>query len=852
MPKQLLIDGHSLLFRAFHAMPPLTAQDGTPTGAVYGFFSMLLKVMEEQRPDRVVVAFDAPSATFRHDLYEAYKANRSESPQDFRAQVPLVQELLAALGIPVLAVRGFEADDVLGTLARMGSERRYETVIVSGDRDLLQLVDAQITVLLTTRNGITGLEIMTPAAVRSKLGVDPVQVPDLKGLEGDSSDNIPGVAGIGKKSALRLLEMFGSVENMLTRLHEIDNPRWQRALTGQEAAARRYRDLAVIVRTVPIEWPEMEEPLRVTATPQAEQMLDRLALQGVRRRLGGATASPPAEDPHPASLLTPAPRSLAAYSAIAADEAVLPMDRPLVLWADGQSVWIADPEAGWTAEWTGRPLPEAAYWGWGIKDVYRRLATAGQPWPHFVEDGKLQAYLLNSERARYDLPAVAAESGWAPFSAPAEMVHGVAELVGEQRQALLARSLDTVYREVEMPLARVLAKMEAHGVRVASDRLTELGTELTSLMAEEEREIFELAGEKFNINSPQQLAEVLFGRLGLPTMKKTKTGYSTDADTLYALAPLHPVVEKVLGYRQVVKIKGTYVDGLLPLIGPDGRVHTTFHQTVTGTGRLSSSDPNLQNIPVREALGRRLRGVFLPGAGRILLAADYSQIELRLLAHLSGDENLIQAFWDGEDIHARTAAEIFGLPRDAVDAVWRGRAKAVNFGIIYGISDFGLARDTGVSRREAKDYIERYFARYPRLKEYFDGVLADARRDGEVRTILGRRRPLADIRASNRMRRQYAERMAINTVIQGSAADLIKVAMVRIDRHMDDGHWESAMILQVHDELIWEAVPAEMLRLKELAVREMVRALPLKVPLVVEVKAGEAWNALEPYREQEG
>jgi DNA polymerase-1 len=394
--------------------------------------------------------------------------------------------------------------------------------------------------------------------------------------------------------------------------------------------------------------------------------------------------------------------------------------------------------------------------------------------------------------------------------------------------------------------------MEAVGVVVDRGRLEELGRELTQSITETEQEIFALAGDSFNINSPSQLGEILFGRLGLPAAKRTKTGYSTDAETLEALRPLHPIVDLILHYRQLVKIQGTYVEGLLPLIGSDGRIHTTFHQTVAATGRLSSSDPNLQNIPVRMALGRRVRGVFVPSPGRTLVAADYSQIELRVLAHLAGDHNLIQAFVDGEDIHRRTASEIFNIPLDAVDSTWRSRAKAVNFGIIYGISDFGLARDTGVGRAEARDYIDRYYRRYPALQEYFESVVEGARADGYVSTILGRRRPLPDINAKNRMRRQYAERMAMNTAIQGSAADLIKVAMIRIDGAMAERRMESSMILQVHDELIWDAPPREVADLAELARAHMIEAITLSVPLVVEFKRGDNWESMAPWEMNRG
>lgn len=850
MPNQLLIDGHSLLFRAFHALPPLKTKDGVPSGALHGFANMLLRVVEDQKPDRVIVVFDAPHATFRHDQFTEYKANRQEAPDEFRSQVPLVQEFLSYVGIPVMAVPGFEADDVLGTLAKMGQERGYSTRIVTGDRDLLQLVEAGIEVLLTARIGISELEIMDREAVLKKMGVAPHQVPDLKGLMGDASDNIPGVAGIGQKSALKLIERYGNIDTLIEQLETLDNPRWKKALMGHEDEARRYRDLATIMTAVPIEWPEAIEPFKVSANEALLAFLDKMELNALKRRFtakNGPVVKSLSEQRLQGSKEIP--------RALAVDRISLDPGRPYVMLLQDHKLWVYDIQANQMAGWPkDEILPKnGIYWGWGIKEIYRLFLQGGQSlaeMPRFVEDGKLQAHLINAERAHNEWPVIAQERGFRSVNTVEEASGVLAQMIQEQAAEVTELGLDRVYREVELPLSRVLAQMEATGIMVDRGQLEQLGRELKESIAQLEEEIFSQAGESFNINSPQQLGEILFVRIGLPTLKKTKTGFSTDAETLEALAPLHPIVEKVLLYRQLVKIRGTYVEGLLPLISDDGRLRTTFHQTVTGTGRLSSSDPNLQNIPVRLPLGRRVRSVFVPSPGRVFLAADYSQIELRMLAHLSGDQNLIRAFQDGEDIHRRTAAEIFGIPMDSVDGVWRSRAKAVNFGIVYGISDYGLARDTGVSRSDAKDYIERYFARYPRLKEYFGDVVAQARDNGYVSTILGRRRPLPDIRASNRARRQYAERMAMNTVIQGSAADLIKMAMIRIQNILQGEGWLSNMILQVHDELLWDTVPEEEKPLAELAEKEMSRALELSVPLVVEFKRGFTWEAMTPVKQE--
>lgn len=845
MPTQLLIDGHSLLFRAYHALPPLTTRAGLPTGAIHGFSSMLLRVVDEESPDRLVVVFDAPQATFRHLQFEAYKAQREETPDDLRQQMPYLQDLLAKLGVPVLSVGGYEADDTLGTLAAMGAERGFHSLIVTGDRDLLQLAGPAVTILLTSRSGISDLDRMDRDAVKVKMGVWPEQVPDLKGLMGDGSDNIPGVAGIGPKSAITLLDQYQTVDNIFLHLDDLTSSRWQKALRGHEEEAKRYRDLATIVTEVPIEWPCVEEPFHWQVDSALVELLNELELNAVKRRLkvSGELSSPTTHYDNPSTSL---------FEIIPMSEEQFDWHNApyLGVYSDGNFVWVYHPgshgvlKRGLDLAWPA----DVRLAGWGVKELYRQAFEQGRACPTFVADIKLEAYLLNSERRDFQLHSLLDDLNLAhPKPDTGESAAAVCQLTMRQQAELEQQMMGELYSEVELPLARVLAKMEAKGVSVNRERLQALGRELSESITQVEQHIFNLGGERFNVNSPSQLGEVLFGRLGLPAAKRTKTGYSTDAETLESLRPLHPIVEQILLYRQLVKIQGTYVEGLLPLICPDDRIHTTFHQTVAATGRLSSSDPNLQNIPVRLPLGRRVRGVFVPSSGRTFLAADYSQVELRVLAHLAGDENLLQAFRDGEDIHRRTASEIFNIPLNEVDATWRSRAKAVNFGIIYGISDFGLARDTGVGRSEAHDYIERYFQRYPALRRYFDGVVEEARDQGFVSTILGRRRPLPDIRAHNRVRRQYAERMAMNTVIQGSAADLIKVAMLRIDAAMAEAGLASDMILQVHDELIWDAVPDELEQLAQLATKHMSSAMTLTVPLVVEFKRGETWESVAPW-----
>lgn len=841
MPKQLLLDGHSLLFRAYHALPALTNQKGLPTGAIHGFFSMVLRVVEERSPDRVIVVFDTPEVTFRHQQMETYKGNRAAAPDDFRQQVPFVQDLLRALGVPVLMNPGFEADDVLGTLAKRGEERGYQTEIVTGDRDLLQLVNSHIVVLLTTRAGISDMQLMDPEAVVQKMGVKPEQVPDLKALMGDASDNIPGIKGIGGKTACSLIATFEHIENLFAQLDTVEKPRWKNLLFGHEEEAALYKNLATIHIDVPVLWPDVDEPWKLLVSEEARQLIRDLELHAIQKRIFGKNQDANdtiREEKH----LQQIPPVIEHHE--------LPRD-----WDTTQvyGVGFDGPDGYWIYDAITNSLyrhvmalpPEISFFGWGIKALYRGLLREKSALPRFTEDGRIQAYLLNPEQSRYEIGLLAEKHGYQSPQTVSQEAVLTTLLIAQQAVDIEAKHLTRLYQEVELPLARVLALIENRGMVVDESQLEALGKELDTAIAAIQQEIYQSVGHEFNINSPQQLAEVLFDELNLPVLKKTKTGKSTDAETLETLAPLHPVADKILQYRQYMKLKGTYVDGLAPLIDENGRIHTTLHQTVTATGRLSSSDPNLQNIPVRLPMGRRIREVFLASPGQVLLAADYSQIELRLLAHLSEDENLIQAFRDEEDIHQRTASEIFGIPMDQVNAIWRSRAKAVNFGIVYGISDFGLARDTGVTRQEAKQYIARYFERYPRLKEYFEHIMAQARQDGYVTTMLGRRRSLPDIIASNRARRQYAERTAVNTVIQGSAADLIKVAMVAIEQEIQSARLGSQMVLQVHDELIWDVVPQELDEVVAIARSNMITAMDLNVPLIVEFKKGPTWNSMQ-------
>lgn len=836
----LIVDGHSLLYRAYHALPPLTRPDGTPTGAVYGFTTMLLKAIDDIKPQGVVVAFDTPAPTFRHLAYEQYKAQREPSPDDFRVQVPLTKSLLEKLGIPHVVRDGFEADDVLGSLARRASADGHRALILTGDRDLLQLVGQGVEVLLTTKRGLSEVERLSePQHVMQKLGVRPEQVPDLKGLMGDASDNIPGVAGIGEKSAVQLLSRYQSVEGIFESLENIQESRWKKALAGQYDVAVHSRDLATIDVTLDIEGPPLgDAPFRIDQNDALRDSLKALGFDSLARRLFGAQTE--------------------AVAAVQEEPPVLQAVKTLTEWPQHAEILAVRPEArGYmlageniSGYWDKAPCPppHQRLVGFSVKPWILNWPESSRPQ---VLDAEIALYLLDPSRSQYSIGMLMQMAGGDP-SAGDDDLHTMAAVWPAVERLLESRGQHALFLNVEMPLVSVLARMEAHGLSVDRAQLTTLGAELDQSILRLQEEIYAASDGPFNINSPQQLGEVLFDRLGLPASKKTKTGYSTDADTLEQLAPLHPVVEKVLAYRQLAKLKGTYVDGLMPLIGEDGRVHTHFNQTVTATGRLSSSDPNLQNIPVRLPMGRRVRRVFLPTEGRLFLAADYSQIELRILAHLSQDPTLLDAFRTGEDIHRRTAAEMFGLHPEEVTEELRSRAKAINFGIIYGISDFGLANNTGVSRHEAGEYIDRYFARYPGIRGFLDGAVEEARTHGYVTTMLGRRRYLPEIHAKNHARRQYAERTAMNTVIQGSAADLIKVAMVRVQTLQVQQRMESVLVLQVHDELIWDMVPEEEEALTRLAVDTMSQAMELTVPLVVDLKRGDNWENLKRIAGPEG
>ncbi|MGB3933238.1 MAG: DNA polymerase I, partial [bacterium] len=819
--KLILIDGNSLVHRAFHAIPPLTTGTGQHTNAVYGFTTMFLRLLEDERPDYLAVAFDKGKVTFRHGEFEDYKANRTETPDELRSQFPLVKELLEAYRVPIFEQEGYEADDLLGTLARKAEAEGFSVLIVSGDRDVLQLVSPRVTVLFT-RRGISELEVMDAGAVEEYLGVPPEQVADYKGLVGDQSDNIPGVPGIGPKTATKLLKEFENLEEILSDLEGVRQKGVRSKLEEYCEQARLSKRLATIVCDIPldVDWEELQrkEPDWDAVTSLFRELEFRSLLQRVAPDLPVQVETGYQVVASPSQLEALAARSREegklAFTLIGSGED--PRQREILgcalalpgreLYYLPRSLWqevkadlaVAKVMASLFSEAAVKKYTHDAKAAYQLLNLYQ-IQLAG-----LAMDTMIASYLLNPA-ASHSLDQIAStylneavpsweelvgkgkkavkptslkEEDLAPFMATRTAVL----LPLQERLAAELERLDlaTLYEEVELPLIQVLAAMEEEGVTIDTDALAEMGAEIGYKLAAIEGEIYQMAGEEFNLNSPKQLSTILFEKLKLPVIKRTKTGYSTDAEVLEKLADVHPIVERILEYRQLMKLKSTYIDGLMALVDPaTGKVHTTFNQAVTTTGRLSSTEPNLQNIPIRLELGRRLRKAFVPGrSGDLILAADYSQIELRVLAHISQDPYLLESFRRGQDVHRRTAAEIFGVSLEEVTPEMRERAKAVNFGIVYGISDYGLSRDLGVPRREAKEYIDNYFARYAGVKAYIDGIVAEAREKGYVTTLMKRRRYLPDINSRNYTLRSFAERTAMNTPIQGSAADIIKTAMV--------------------------------------------------------------------------
>ncbi len=835
--KLMILDGNSIVNRAFYGVRPLTTREGVYTNAIYGFLNILHKLEGEETPDAVCVAFDLRAPTFRHRMYEGYKATRHGMPDELAMQMPILKDVLRALRIPIYELEGWEADDLLGTVGRRCGECGWDCVIVTGDRDSLQLVDGHVVVkLVTTKGGQTVATRYDEEQFRADYGFEPKRLIDLKSLMGDSSDNIPGVAGVGPKTATELLLQYGSLDGVYGHLGEI-KPSVQKKLAADEDAARLSYELATIRCDAPIEFEPEKNLVQPPDRPALRELFRKLEFVRLmdRYRLNEPDEpdGPPAAAPETAAL-----------------EALPPMDTPCAVWFDGDTVAAASAEGSIAVPFednrdyfakrlaSGAPLVCA-----DLKTLYHTLdrlgLPAGGPW----FDVSLAGYLLDPSAGSYDPAALAGRylGQELPKDDPAAAAAAIFALRVPMAGQLDKLGMKTLYETVELPLCRVLARMEREGVAVDRGALERFGALLSGQIAALQAQIYELAGEEFNINSTRQLGAVLFEKLGLPPVKKTRTGYSTNADVLEKLKNKHPIVQAVMDYRMLTKLNSTYAEGLLKVIDSDGRIRTTFQNMVTATGRLSSTEPNLQNIPVRTELGSEIRKMFVPREGWVFVDADYSQIELRVLAHIAGDKIMQAAFSSGEDIHRVTASQVFGVAPEDVTSQMRRHAKAVNFGIVYGISEFSLAEDIGVSRQEARAYIDSYLEKYAGVRDYMERVVEQAKADGFVTTLMGRRRYLPELKSRNFNLRSFGERCAMNTPIQGTAADIIKLAMVRVDDALAREGLRARLVLQVHDELIVECPEDEAARVRELVEGEMERVMPLDVPLLAEAKQGKSW-----------
>ena len=876
--KLLAIDGNSIVNRAFFGIRMLNAPDGTPTNGIYGFLTILQRLLDEEKPDGVCVAFDLRAPTFRHLQYEGYKAQRKGMPDELAVQMPILKQVLDAMGIIRLEKEGFEADDLLGTVSRICERDGDECVIVTGDKDSFQLITGETRVLhVKSRMGQTETINYTKARFEEEYGFEPIKMIDLKSLMGDTSDNIPGVAGVGEKTALDLVRRFGSMENIYANIETIDiKDGVRKKLMAGEDSARMSYALATIVTDAPVE-------LAPHAAAWSGECF-RPELYGLFLRLGFTKfiekykLTPTAEDTAEAEVFTgecsieyiTAVADIAAALAGAGEETVyfaLEDGLDYIVFQHGCTAWVLSrtlfggdyTEA--LRELFASPCKKA---GHNIKDTMRALLALGIESENWVFDSALAAYLLDSTAGSYDINRLCVRyCGFEPWVGEAEengqmslldepddgvrasriAAEGAAIACLEEKMLplLAEKGMEKLYFEVELPLCAVLADMENVGFGVDRTALYEFGESLTDSIDTLQRSIWDMAGEEFNINSPKQLGVVLFEKLALPHGKKTKTGWSTNADILDKLRDKHPIINEILEYRTLTKLKSTYADGLLKVIAPDGRIHTSFQMTVTATGRLSSTEPNLQNIPIRKSFGAQIRKMFVAGEGKVLVDADYSQIELRILAHISGDGNMINAFHSGEDIHRVTASQVFGVPLAEVSSRQRSAAKAVNFGIVYGISAWSLAQDIGVFPVEAKAYMDAYLDNYSGVREYQKNIVDKARAEGYVSTLFGRQRALPELKSSNFVQRSFGERVALNMPIQGTAADVIKIAMVGVHRRLKKEGLEAKLILQVHDELIVEAPEGEKEKVMAILREEMESAADFAVPLTADAGAGVTW-----------
>jgi DNA polymerase-1 len=870
----VILDGNSLANRAFYALPPLTTADGRPTNVLHGFLTMLFRLEQEQHPDSWVVAFDKTKATVRIEQFAGYKAHRKETPEGLRPQFDYLKEILTELDVPILELAGYEADDLIAAITKQAEARGLEIQIYTGDRDALQLISPKTSIYLT-KKGISDVECYDEHTLWERYQLRPYQVIDLKGLMGDTSDNIPGVPGIGEKTALKLLWEFETVEGVLANADKVSGKKLQSNLREFAEQAILSKKLATMLTEVPLEFSIDDFIYRRSQATKVLPVLQKYELKNVTRLW---------QERHQDE----------AGSQSASSAAVLEDWPERTLTEEG---WLAQLEQ-WQADrlpltlacrYEGSGLQGGRWLEWGVaalgetftltreaaskqiseawlellgndrvpkilvdsKTVALLLANEGVALKGLVLDLSLASYLIQSSRTKFSPLDLVKEyvPNQAAFKNVAQEAVALAQIAPKYEEEISALGLANLLHNIEEPLSLVLAQVELQGIAVDAGQLTAFGKGISFTLMQLEQDIYALAEEPFNINSPKQMGTILFEKLGLPTAKKTKTGYSTDAETLEELRLAHPIVTKILDYRQLNKLMSTYVNGLLAQ-AKDGRIHTTFQQTVTATGRLSSTEPNLQNIPIRLEQGRQLRKVFhSTEPGWLLLSADYSQIELRILAHYSQDPLLCESFALGQDVHTRTAAEVFGISLEAVTPNMRRSAKAVNFGLVYGLTEFGLSRDLGIPRKESKFYIEQYFKRYSGVKRYLEDVVTQAKKEGQVRTLLNRLRRIPELLSSNRVQRQFGERIAMNTPVQGTAADIMKIAMIKVAEGLKP--FRAAILLQVHDELLLQVAPEDLESVAHMLKDKMENAYPLSVPMTVECKVGPNWYEMQPFKPQE-
>lgn len=878
--KIVLIDGHSILNRAFYGVPDLTNSEGLHTNAVYGFLNIMFKILDEEKPEYLTVTFDVHAPTFRHKMFANYKGTRKPMADELREQVPVIKDVLKAMNIDIIEKEGLEADDLLGTISCLCEEKGIDVSIISGDRDTLQLATEHVKIRIPkTKQGKTEVEDYNAAEVLEKYGVTPTEFIDVKALMGDTADNIPGVPGIGEKTATKIIQDYKNIENAYEHVDELKPPRASKNLKEYWEQAKMSKTLATIETHADIEFNIEEARLGDPYTEEAHEMFKRLQFKNMLSRFDTGISANEIEKNFTEvtdreqieRIFDEAGKAPCVGAAVSKDPGnVLPLfAHPSgfgrIAIAYGQDRIFTIPcDMDTDMDYLFGKLSVLAakvkvFSMCGLKEYLSCFAGAQEgkkeeklpeagPNPDNSFDVIVAAYLLNPLKNDYDYEDVAREH--LGFLIDEKLDEGTKACyeaytafaaVPVLEKKLEESEMDRLFREIEMPLVFTLYHMEQAGVKVEADALKAYGDQLGGRIVELEKEIYELAGEEFNINSPKQLGVILFEKLQMPHAKKTKTGYSTAADVLEKLAPDHPIVAKILEYRQLAKLKSTYADGLAVFIREDGRIHGKFNQTITATGRISSTEPNLQNIPVRMELGRLIRKVFVPAEGCVFVDADYSQIELRILAHCSGDEQLIQAYREARDIHRMTASQVFHTPFEEVTELQRRNAKAVNFGIVYGISSFGLSQDLSITRKEAAQYIEHYFETYPGIKKFLDDSVAHAKEKGYAVTLYGRRRPVPELKSSNFMQRNFGERVAMNAPIQGSAADIIKIAMIGVDRELKKRGMKSRLILQVHDELLIEAAREELEEVKELLKDQMENAAHLSVPLIVDMHTGENW-----------